>query len=85
MFAIHTAFLGPLVAFAATTQAAAPTPKPPEPLCRDYREYTEPLCDGGSVPRSRRGLVQRIGPRPAFNEQEWRSRPCSHDPPPAPG
>jgi len=49
MFAIHTAFPGPLVAFAATTQAAAPTPKPPEPLCRDYRKYTEPLCESAEA------------------------------------
>ncbi len=51
MFAIHTAFVGLLVAFAATAQAAAPAPKPLEPLCRDYREYTErrPVVDRQQV------------------------------------
>ena len=47
MFAIHTAFLGLLVALVGTAQAAASAAKPLETLCRDYREYTErrPMVD----------------------------------------
>ena len=51
MFAIHTAFLGLLVALVGTAQAAASAAKPLETLCRDYREYTErrPMVDRQQV------------------------------------
>jgi hypothetical protein len=51
MLAIHSALFGLLVAFAAVAQAAAPAAKPLEPLCRDYREFTErrPMVDRQQV------------------------------------
>ena len=51
MFATRTAFFGLLFAFSATAQGAAPAGKPIEPLCRDYREYTErrPMVDRQQV------------------------------------
>jgi hypothetical protein len=51
MFAIRTALLGLFVAISAGAQTVAPSGGPLEPLCRDFREYTErrPMVDRQQV------------------------------------